>query len=92
MQTGGFRQLGEPGVLLGPSATATWKNWQRVRTAFAFQGLSPGCLAGSEGSRAFGPQLGVTLSCALGDRQHRLSLIPGAQVLAALTTKVYVAR
>jgi hypothetical protein len=44
-----------------------------MRTAFGFQGLSPGCLAGSEGSRAFGPQLRATLSCALGNRHHRLS-------------------
>lgn len=73
------------------SATAAWKNWQRVRTALAFQGLSPGCLAGGEGSRAFGPQLAGHTELRARQPASSSILIRGAQVMAALTTKFYVA-
>jgi hypothetical protein len=62
-----------------------------MRAAFGFQGLSPGYLIGSEGSRAFGPQLRGTSNCALSNSHHRL-LDAVAQVLAARTTKLYGAK
>src|ERR1700730_3184273 len=44
-----------------------------MRIAFGFQGLFSGCLAGSTGSRAFGPATPGILCYSLGNRHHRLS-------------------